>query len=247
MFAHDGNQFRIVQRQRVPFITPVKDRARTVEGRAAEFRLELRDDKDEVLFQSDIARLLGRQENRSRPMVRQQQHIGPVSQRRFRPSLCPTIPKPAQSVCLRRPHLCLWRAGPPRPPERLRASLSVTIPPGLSCRERISTAPSPGKDQWPQRDRWNLVPTGDGYAVAELAKYHSDVQQFVLTLRATATVRQIVAGYELASRRCRFYGQPLDDPVDCPDWSRIRRDSAHLLRCFVFVAWRPAVSASPAC
>jgi len=115
-FAHDGNQFRIVQRQRVEMITPVKDRARTVEGRAAGFWLELRDDKDEVLFQSDIARLLGAQRESFAPDGTIQQHIGPVSQRRF-DVLVPDHPE-ARTVSLLAPSpsvsMASWASAPAR-------------------------------------------------------------------------------------------------------------------------------------
>jgi hypothetical protein len=41
-------------------------------------------------------------------------------------------------------------------------------------------------DNGPDSERWNLVIIGDGYRETELTTYHTDVDRFVSTLRATA-------------------------------------------------------------
>ena len=72
-------------------------------------------------------------------------------------------------------------------------------------------------DNGPNRDRWNLVILGDGYAVAELAKYHSDVQQFVLTLRATSPFDKLWPAINVHRVDVVSTDSGADDPVDCPD------------------------------
>ncbi len=49
-------------------------------------------------------------------------------------------------------------------------------------------------DNGPTSDRWNLVIVGDGYRETELTKYHTDVENFLATLRATAPFGELFSG-----------------------------------------------------
>lgn len=49
-------------------------------------------------------------------------------------------------------------------------------------------------DNGPNSDRWNLVIIGDGYRETELTKYHTDVENFLATLRATAPFGELFSG-----------------------------------------------------
>ncbi len=49
-------------------------------------------------------------------------------------------------------------------------------------------------DNGPDSQRWNLVIIGDGYRETELTKYHTDVENFVTTLRDTAPFDELFSG-----------------------------------------------------
>lgn len=49
-------------------------------------------------------------------------------------------------------------------------------------------------DQGPDSARWNLVIIGDGYRDSELTKYHTDVQNFLATLRLTPPYDELFSG-----------------------------------------------------
>lgn len=49
-------------------------------------------------------------------------------------------------------------------------------------------------DNGPNSDRWNLVIIGDGYRETEITKYHTDVENFLATFRATAPFGELFSG-----------------------------------------------------
>jgi hypothetical protein len=49
-------------------------------------------------------------------------------------------------------------------------------------------------DHGPDNARWNLVIIGDGYRASELAQYHTDVQNFLTTLRTTPPFDELFCG-----------------------------------------------------
>jgi hypothetical protein len=49
-------------------------------------------------------------------------------------------------------------------------------------------------DHGPDNARWNLVIIGDGYRASELTQYHTDVQNFLTTLRATPPYDELFCG-----------------------------------------------------
>jgi len=49
-------------------------------------------------------------------------------------------------------------------------------------------------DHGPNNLRWNLVIIGDGYRATELTQYHTDVQNFLTTLRATPPYDELFCG-----------------------------------------------------
>jgi IgA Peptidase M64/von Willebrand factor type A domain len=49
-------------------------------------------------------------------------------------------------------------------------------------------------DHGPDSSRWNLVIVGDGYRASELTQYHTDVQNFLTTLRTTPPYDELFCG-----------------------------------------------------
>lgn len=72
-------------------------------------------------------------------------------------------------------------------------------------------------DHGPDGSRWNLVILGDGYQAGEMAKYHTDVQNFVTTLRATAPYDDLWCGINIHRIDVTSTDSGADDPAACPD------------------------------
>lgn len=73
-------------------------------------------------------------------------------------------------------------------------------------------------DHGPDSARWNLVIIGDGYQATELAKYHTDVQNFMTTLGSTAPFDELFCGINVHRVDVVSTESGADDPneADCP-------------------------------
>jgi hypothetical protein len=73
-------------------------------------------------------------------------------------------------------------------------------------------------DHGPDSSRWNLAILGDGYRAGELAQYHSDVQQFVDTLRATPPYDELWCGINVHRIDVTSTDSGADNPMtaECP-------------------------------
>lgn len=70
-------------------------------------------------------------------------------------------------------------------------------------------------DHGPDSARWNLVIVGDGYQVGELTQYHTDVQNFVNTLRATPPYLELFAGINVYRVDVVSTDSGADLPTEC--------------------------------
>ena len=74
-------------------------------------------------------------------------------------------------------------------------------------------------DHGPNGARYNIVIVGDGYRAAEMAKYHTDVQSFVTTLRNTAPFADLWCGINVHRVDVVSTDSGADDPATCADVS----------------------------
>jgi len=74
-------------------------------------------------------------------------------------------------------------------------------------------------DHGPNGARYNIVIVGDGYRAAEMAKYHTDVQSFVTTLRNTAPFADLWCGINVHRVDVVSTDSGADDPATCADSS----------------------------
>jgi hypothetical protein len=74
-------------------------------------------------------------------------------------------------------------------------------------------------DHGPDSQRYNIAILGDGYRAAELAKYHTDVQNFVSALHATAPFGDLWCGINIHRVDVISTDSGADDPVVCGDHS----------------------------
>ena len=74
-------------------------------------------------------------------------------------------------------------------------------------------------DHGPNSQRYNIVILGDGYRVAEMNKYHADVQGFVDFLRATAPFGDLWCGINIHRVDVVSTDSGADDPATCGDHS----------------------------
>src|SRR5690349_23293844 len=74
-------------------------------------------------------------------------------------------------------------------------------------------------DHGANAQRYNIVVLGDGYRVAELAKYHADVQSFVDLLRQTAPFGDLWCGINVHRVDVVSTDSGADDPATCGDGS----------------------------
>jgi hypothetical protein len=72
-------------------------------------------------------------------------------------------------------------------------------------------------DHGPTTARWNLVILGDGYRSTELTQYHTDVQNFLTTLRATPPYDDLWCGINVFRIDVVSTDSGADDPASCPD------------------------------
>jgi hypothetical protein len=70
-------------------------------------------------------------------------------------------------------------------------------------------------DHGPDSARWNLVIVGDGYQVGELTQYHTDVQNFVNTLRASPPYLELFAGINVYCIDVVSTDSGADLPTEC--------------------------------
>jgi hypothetical protein len=74
-------------------------------------------------------------------------------------------------------------------------------------------------DHGPNSQRYNLVLLGDGYQASELGKYHTDVQNFLDTMRATAPYNDLWCGINVHRVDVVSTDSGADDPGTCADGS----------------------------
>jgi hypothetical protein len=67
-------------------------------------------------------------------------------------------------------------------------------------------------DHGPDNIRWNLVILGDGYRSSELTQYHTDVQNFLVTLRATPPFDELFCGINVHRVDVASTESGADDP-----------------------------------
>jgi hypothetical protein len=70
-------------------------------------------------------------------------------------------------------------------------------------------------DHGPDNARWNLVVLAEGYRAGELAKYHTDAQNFVDRLRATPPFDELWCGINVHRVDVTSTDSGADDPTDC--------------------------------
>ena len=74
-------------------------------------------------------------------------------------------------------------------------------------------------DHGPNGARYNIVIVGDGYGAADAGKYHTDVQDFVDTLRGTAPFADLWCGINIHRVDVVSTDGGADDPASCGDLS----------------------------
>jgi hypothetical protein len=74
-------------------------------------------------------------------------------------------------------------------------------------------------DHGANSQRYNIVILGDGYQASELAKYHTDVQNFLNTMRATAPYNDLWCGINVHRVDVVSTDSGADDPGTCGDGS----------------------------
>lgn len=79
-------------------------------------------------------------------------------------------------------------------------------------------------DNGPDSDRWNLVIVGDGYSETELTKYHTDVENFLTILRATAPFDELFSGINVFRIDVVSRDSGADDP-GCPTGPVVTADT----------------------
>ena len=70
-------------------------------------------------------------------------------------------------------------------------------------------------DHGPDSARWNLVILGDGYRASEIATYHTDVQNFIDTMRATPPYTDLWCGINVHRVDVTSTDSGADDPTTC--------------------------------
>ena len=72
-------------------------------------------------------------------------------------------------------------------------------------------------DHGPDSARWVLVIVGDGYRATELTQYHTDVQNFLTTLRTTPPYTELFCGINVYRIDVVSTDSGADDPATCAD------------------------------
>ena len=103
-------------------------------------------------------------------------------------------------------------------------------------------------DKGPDSERWNLVIIGDGYRESELTEYHTDVDNFVSTLLATAPFDELISAINVHRIEVVSDDSGADNPNVTPavtadtffdakfwdgDWSRVLTINTTLARSVV--------------
>jgi IgA Peptidase M64/von Willebrand factor type A domain len=70
-------------------------------------------------------------------------------------------------------------------------------------------------DHGPASARWNLVVLGDGYQASELAKFHTDVENFISTISSTPPYDELWCGINVYRIDVTSTDSGADDPTTC--------------------------------